>query len=129
MARKKCKGTELSVFKGREARLNHAVLLAAAYREPLTIYEIHKEIVKMKGLGHTRYANVNKRVKLLTEQGFLRKAGSRITKVGLRTTIFQCTTKALLSLAISLVKIDDLIANLNEEGLLTLLSLVLVKES
>jgi DNA-binding MarR family transcriptional regulator len=75
MARKKGKGTELSVFKGREAKLNRAIFKILIQQGPQTIYNVHKQIIKTRSLKHTRYANVNMRVRALEESGFVKKRG------------------------------------------------------
>jgi len=47
MAPKKCKGTELSVFKGREARLNRAIFQVLSAEAPQAIWDIFKGVTKL----------------------------------------------------------------------------------
>ena len=82
MARRKDKGGRLSVFKGREARLNRAIFHILALKSPLITYDIHKEIKAQKGLKHTKYTNVLRRIRALEESGHLEKAGIRKTLPG-----------------------------------------------
>jgi hypothetical protein len=71
LARKKSKGTELSVFKGREAKLNRAILEILIRKDCKTIYDIHKQVRLGKDLKGTYYGKVNKRVKALEQTGYL----------------------------------------------------------
>ena len=98
MVRKKCKGTELAVFKGREAKLNRAILHILARQGPQTIYDIHRQVNFSKGLKRSRYANVNLRVRALNERGYLIKTGLKGTKAGFKATLFETTTKAHIAL-------------------------------
>jgi len=43
VSKRKAKSGKLSVFKGQEARLNKAIFHILALKNPLTIYDIHKE--------------------------------------------------------------------------------------
>ena len=71
---------KLSVFKGREARLNRTVFQNLALRGPQTIYDIHKQVRTLRGFRLTRYASVNKRVKALEATGYVRRIGAKKTK-------------------------------------------------
>lgn len=51
------------MFKGREARLNHAIFQTLAKNDSLTIYEAHKQIKSLRGFRHTKYTNVSHRVR------------------------------------------------------------------
>ena len=73
LSRKKSKYAKLSVFKGRETKLNHAILIIITQNSPQTIYDIAKTVRQLKGLTNTKYTNVNRRVKALEKQGFLKK--------------------------------------------------------
>ncbi|HLN89545.1 MAG TPA: hypothetical protein VK253_05720 [Candidatus Binatia bacterium] len=71
MARKKCWSPELSVFKGREARLNLAIFIALALLGPLTITGLQKQVSKQKGLEGTYYASLTKRLRCLDTDGYI----------------------------------------------------------
>jgi len=123
MAREK--GIELSVFKGREAKLNRAILRITAQQGPQTVYDVHKQVTKTKGLGHTRYANVNLRVRALEETGYLRKSGLKLTKSGFKAVLFETTAKAYLALVLNTLSAEELFSHLDEATALTLLSSIL----
>ena len=128
MAWKKGKGTELAVFKGREARLNRVIFQTFTHLGSKIIYDVHKRVLETKGFKHTRYANVNIRVRTLAETGYLRKIGLKRTKVGLEAVLFEITTRAYLALLLNTLNIDDLIGELDEPTALTLLSSILSRE-
>jgi DNA-binding MarR family transcriptional regulator len=129
MARKKSKGTELSVFSGREAKLNRAILQTLSEQGLLTIYDVHKKVKEMKGLGNTRYANVNLRVKSLEKKGFVIRTGTKETKAGFTAALFETTTRAYLALVLDPFSKDDLVNDLDEATALILLSSILSKET
>lgn len=116
MVRKKCKGTELSVFKGREARLNRAIFQALATKGPQNIYEIQKQTRSTKGLKNTRYPSVNKRVKVLEEMGYIKKASVRKAKSGFETSIYELKVQAYLAMLLDSFNLEDLILQLDEEA-------------
>lgn len=124
MARKKCKSTELSVFKGREARLNRAIFQTLSGKEPLAIWDIFKNTAKLRSLRRKRYAVVEVRVKALEAQGYLAVAGERDTKQGNRTSLFKLTAKAKLALMIGSRTIDDIARDLDEKTALVLLEAI-----
>ncbi len=121
MAPKKSKGTELSVFKGREARLNRAIFQVLTAQEPHAIWDIFKGITKLRGLKSKRYAVVEVRVKTLETEGYLTKTGERETKQGRRTALFKLTGRAKLAIALDQIDIDSLLAELDEKAALTIL--------
>ena len=65
--------TELEVFKEREAKLNRAIFLVLGYKEPQTTREIFKKINKAKGRRHFSYSIVNRRVRNLEQQLYIKK--------------------------------------------------------
>ena len=117
MAQKKCKGTQLSVFKGREAKLNHAILIIIIKISPQTIYDIAKTVRQRKGFTNTKYTNVNRRVKALEKQGFLEKAGYRHALQGTQVTLFQPTTRAYVALFLNQLDLDIFVKEADESTL------------
>lgn len=100
MSRKKSRETELSVFKGREARLNRAVFQILALKSSLTIYDIWKEVRKLRSLKQTKYSTVNRRARTLEEQGYLIKAGFRGTKSGGQAVLYQINIRVNVALCL-----------------------------
>ena len=96
MARREGKSGRISVFKGREAKLNRAIFHILALKGPLTIYDIYKKVKTLRDLKHTRYASVNKRVRSLEESGYIKKMGLKKTKAGFKASIYELTRQSLL---------------------------------
>jgi predicted transcriptional regulator len=120
LARKKGKGTELSVFKGREAKLNRAIIQALATKEPQTTRELRKRIAQTKGLKHTSYSTVNKRVRSLAESGYLRKAAVKERTGGI-TNYYELRPKAYLATFLNSTRTEDMLARVNDATALTVL--------
>lgn len=116
----------ISVFKGREARLNHTIFQTLTQRGPLTIYEIHKQIKTQRGLRHTKYTNVNRRVRTLEESGYLEKAGIRSTQAGGQATLYQLTTRAHVALLLSQISPDTFTKEADEDALIAELAALIL---
>ena len=126
MARRK--GTELSVFKGREAKLNRAIFQALALKGPQTIYDIHKQVKTQRGLKQTKYASVNKRIRLLEESGYVRRVGVKKTKAGFEATIFELAIRGYLAIVLNSMSPESLMKKLNEATALSFLATILEGE-
>jgi Trm5-related predicted tRNA methylase len=118
------KGTELSVFKGREAKLNRAIFQALALKGPQTIYDIHRSLRKMRGLRRTHYGNVNKRVRDLQNLGYVREINIKRTKAGFEATEYELTAKAYLALIFDSITLDNLLNRASEDAALEILASV-----
>ena len=114
MAKGKRKRAELSVFKGREAKLNYAIFQILAQKGPQTIYDIHKIMKTRRRLRHVRYATVNKRVRALEESGYIRKIGRKKTKAGFKASIYELTIKAYLAILLNFIDLDDLLMRVDD---------------
>jgi hypothetical protein len=122
MARKKCKGTELKVFKGRESKLNQAIFEILCLKGALTIYEVYKETINRKGLLRTRYSSINKRIKALEKTGYVKKVATRLTKAGFKANVFDVTANAYVAIFLSKRNISGIVQNASEEFSLAIIS-------
>jgi hypothetical protein len=122
VSRRKAKSGRLSVFKGREARLNKVIFYILALKGPPTIYETCKEVRAEKGLKQTKYTNVNRRIRTLEQSGYLEKAGRRKTLAGFEATLYQLSAKGYLALKLNQTDIETLLQNADETAILTLLA-------
>lgn len=130
MVRKKGKGTELSVFKGREAKLNRAIFKTLIMKSPQTIYDITKTIKNQRGLGHTKYTNVSRRVRALEQSGFVDKAGVKETQAGTQAILYQLATRTHVAILLDHISPDALIVEADQDALNTMLAaLVLFLQS
>jgi hypothetical protein len=114
MARKKAKCTELSVFKGREARLNRAIFYTLGVNGPLTIYNLHRNLRGLKGFKHTHYANVNKRVRSLAKAAYVKAIEIRSTKAGFEAVIYELTAKTCLALMLDSLNVEQLFQQMDD---------------
>jgi hypothetical protein len=111
----KQRNKRLSVFKGREAKLNHAIFQTLALRGQQTIYDIHKQIRTRKEMKQTHYGNVNRRVRELQNLGYAREAGIKKTKAGFEATEYELTMRAYLALILDSIKLEDALERIDEE--------------
>jgi hypothetical protein len=112
----------LSVFKGRKARLNRAIFHILALIGQLTIYGIHKEVKAQKGLRHTEYTNVNRRVRILEEHSCLEKIGTRKTQAGFQAVLYQLSLRIYLALLLSEISLDSFIQKGDEPAIVSMLT-------
>jgi cellobiose-specific phosphotransferase system component IIB len=118
-------GAKLSVFKGREARLNQAIIQSLALLGPQTIYDIYKAVKKVRGLGYTRYASVNKRVRTLQVLHYVEITGTKITKAGFQTAVFEPTARAYLAILLRHLELEWFMEYLDEASTVTILATIL----
>ena len=121
MARRKDKTGRISVFKGREAKLNRAIFQILALKSPLTIYDIHKEVKARRGFRRTRYATVNKRVRSLEKLRYVKRIGVKKTKAGFEASIYELTARAYLAILLNSINLDKLVMHVDEATALTIL--------
>ena len=108
MARKKkSKGTELSVFKGREAKLNQAIFQILSTNDPQTISELQKKANKYRGLRRTYYASVSKRIRHLEEAGYIKKA--KLTREDSMASTYELRPKAYLAMLLKELSPEELL--------------------
>ena len=112
----------LSIFKGREAKLNYAVFQVLSLKGPQTIYEIFKEVKAQKGLKPTKYTNVNRRVRVLEKDGYIEKAGTRKTQAGFQATLYRLTARAYLAILLNKVNFDNFIQKASEQDIIAMLA-------
>jgi len=121
VAKGKRKRAELSVFKGREAKLNHAIFQILATKGPQTIYDIHKEAKTQRNLRHVRYATINKRVRTLQESGYIKRTGKKKTKAGFKASVYELTARAYLAILLNSINLDKLVTQVDETTASTIL--------
>ncbi len=124
MVRKKAESVKLAVFKGREARLNRAILELLSEENLLAKWDVLKRLIRKRGFKRVHYAVVDVRIRALETEGFLAWAGEREKKQGGKTALFRSTAKAKLALELSSRNIDDLLNELDEEAALAMLRLI-----
>ena len=129
MAKGKRKRAELSVFKGREAKLNHAIFQILALKGPLAIYDICKQVKKQKLLHRKLYSTINRRVRKLENRGFIEKAGTRKTLAGFTVTLYQLFPKGYLAILLNQTDLDILLEKTDETTIIELIAALAKKTS
>jgi len=117
----KGKGGRISVFKGREAKLNHAIFHILALKSPQATWDIFKQFKKQKDMTHLRYSVLIRRVKALQESDYLMKVGERKTMPGSETALYQLTPRAELALALDQINLDKFITEADYHRIITAL--------
>ena len=123
VARRKRKSGKLSVFKGREAKLNSAIFHILALKGPLTIYEVCKEARALRQLKHTKYTNVNRRVRALEQSRYLTKIGTRKTLAGFEAFLYELTARGYAALVFNQINVDRFIKDAEENEILQALAI------
>jgi hypothetical protein len=118
----KQKTAKLSVFKGREAKLNKAIFQILALEGPLVAYDIYKQIRAQGGLRHTKYPIVLRRTKALEESGYLQKAGTRKTLPGSERVLYGLSFKTYMALLLDNTDLESLVQAADEDTIIMLLS-------
>ena len=115
----------LSIFKGREARLNKAIFWVLAKQGSLTIYEVWLKLRALKDFSYIRYHIVNRRVRALEELGYIEKSGERKTKTGFAAKLYQLTARAYLALLLDGIDSDKFVQKAPYESIVTTMSAVI----
>jgi hypothetical protein len=115
VAERKDGTVKLSVFKGREAKLNWVIFQILAHESPLTIYEVCKRIKTKTGLKHVKYTNINRRVRALSDSGYLEEVGTRKTQAGFQANLYKMTSRAYLAIILNELDLDYFVQTATEE--------------
>jgi hypothetical protein len=89
-------GADLAVFKGREARLNHAIFQILAILGPQTISQLQKQLRKQKDLEGTYYASLIKRIHCLEKAGYITQTKTNEAQ-GSKAASYELCPKAYLA--------------------------------
>jgi len=111
----------ISIFKGREARLNKAIFRILARQTPWTIYEIWQKLRDQRDFAYIRYHIVNRRVRALERRGYIEKSGERKTKTGFVAILYQLSTRAYLATLLDKIDLDNFIEKAPDAGILGLI--------
>jgi len=111
----------ISVFKGREARLNRAIFQSLASKSPQTKWDIFRQFKKQKGMSHLRYWVLIRRIEALHKQDYLLNVGETETLPGSETALYQLTPRAELAMALDQVDLDKFIKEADYHRILSAL--------
>ena len=80
MAWRKCKGTPLKVFSGKEESLNRVILLILRSKKLLAKYDVYLEIRNIKGFKHEDSKTIYRRMDALSKEFWIAQKGTRPAK-------------------------------------------------
>jgi hypothetical protein len=121
VAKGKDKSGRLSVFKGREARLNRAIFHILALKSPYAFNALLREVRKQRGLQDTRDSVLRRRVEALEKQDFLMKVGTTKARLGYDTPLYGLTPRAELSIVINETDLDRFVKQANYDRIIRML--------
>jgi len=120
---------KLSVFKGREAKLNRAIFWVLAQEGPLIAYDVCRKVRTQKPLKYTRYSVVNRRVRSLEEAGYIEKTGPKKTRAGFEAQLYQNTYRAYLAIIVNQTNFNEFIEKAEEDEIISALSSFILAEA
>jgi len=115
----------ISIFTGREARLNKAIFWILAKQRQLTIYDIWQRSRDQRDFAYIRYHIVNRRVRALERQGYIEKSGERRTKTGFAAVLYQLTPRAYLATLLDTINLDDFIEKAPDASILNVIEAII----
>jgi len=112
----------VSVFKGRDARLNKAIFWILAQQCSLTIYDLWRRLRTQRDFAYIPYNTVNRRVRALEEHGYIEISGERKTKTGFAAKLYQLGTRACLAMLINRINLDGFVEKAPNDKMLCALA-------
>jgi|GEM_PF-1155491 len=116
LTKAKPQGTKLQVFSGKEANLNHLILLLIE-KEALIPYDVWLLVRVVKNFRHTPYKSICRRVRILDQQGWIVKKGERPTRPRGTANLYGITLKAQAVLRIAEKPMDEFLESASEQKL------------
>lgn len=129
MARKKSQGIKLAVFKDKEARLNRAIFQILSEKGALIKYDVHKLVTNQRDFKRTRYGSIKKRIRILEETGYLKRAGVRKTQMGSEGILYEITFKAYAAMKLDVTNFETLFDQIDEDSAIELLAFLTRNQS
>ncbi len=113
LAQKRCKNSDVSIFTGREAKLNRAIIQTLTIKEPASTRELYKKIIYLEDMEETSYSTVNKRVRDLETLGYLKKIDVKDRPGGI-TNFYVLNSKARLAIFFDSISIEELLSKMDD---------------
>jgi DNA-binding PadR family transcriptional regulator len=118
----------ITVFKGRDARLNKAVFWILGQQGPLTIYDVWRKLRTQRDFAYMPYNTVNRRARALEEHGYVEKSGERKTKTGFAAKLYQLTARTHLAMLLNRIDLDDFVEKASEAKIFNALAAFIYPE-
>jgi hypothetical protein len=123
-ARKKCKGTPLSVFCGKEKKLNLVILLVLYLKSPLAKYDVFLAVRRMKGFRNIDSKTICQRMDALLEQGWIAQNGVRLAKVVGEIAIYELTLLGKIAAKCGPKTFDEFLKSRTKEQLCKFIEII-----
>jgi hypothetical protein len=119
--RPKSEKVRLSVFKGKEAKHNHAILCSLRQKSPQTAWELFLQLKKRKDMAGLTYTTLLRRIDTLQLQDYIMKVGEKDTMPGTETGLYQLSPRGELAIALSKISLDSFVKNAGYDRILSAL--------
>jgi tRNA U38,U39,U40 pseudouridine synthase TruA len=123
MTREQSKGTDLPVFRGTKAKLNRAIFEVLRVKT-LASYDAYLEIRRMKGHRHYKYQVIDRRLKRLYEERWILKNGTKKTKPGTDTPLYELSLRGQTALEMDKTSRSRFLREANDDLLLQMKKLL-----
>jgi DNA-binding PadR family transcriptional regulator len=124
LARKKCKGTELEVFSGKQESLNRVICQIFEWKGPLIAYDVWRQLKVIKGFRNIDSKTVYRRMEALEQQGWIAQKGTRLGKIDREDhTLYDLTIKGKAALRLDEKSIEEFLRTATDEQLLKFIDL------
>ena len=118
MPRPKSEKVRLSVFRGKEAKLNHAILCFLKQKSLQTAWEIFVQFKKQKEMADLTYTTILRRMAALQSQDYIMNVGEKDTMPGTETALYQLSPRAELAITLSEINLDKFVKKAGYESIL-----------
>jgi hypothetical protein len=105
---------KISIFKGREAKLNIAIFKCLEINGDLAIGEIQRHLIKQKNLEGTYYASINKRIHCLETAGYIIQASYKESQSGFKAKLYKLHAKAHLAIFLNQTSPEKVLNTITE---------------
>ena len=75
-------------------------------------------------MKYTYYGNVNKRVRALRQQGYVKEVNIKSTKAGFEATEYELTTRTYLALMLDSINLEDLLNRMDQDAASEILAVI-----
>jgi predicted transcriptional regulator len=109
-----CRGIKIEPFVGIGAPLSRGIFYVLELKQSLTTRQIGKNVINIPYFKDTSYSTVNRKVRKLEKQGYLKKTQT-CQRVGGLTNYYELTQRAKLRTLLDSNKKEEFFENKSEE--------------
>ena len=118
MPRPKSEKVRLSIFRGKEAKRNHAILCSLHQKSPQTGWDIFVQLKKRKEMTGLTYTTLLRRMAALQLHDYVMKVGEKDTMPGTETALYQLSPRGELAVALSKINLDTFVKKAGYDSIL-----------